>query len=98
MKKAVLMILTSVMCLLMIGCGSRRVEYVCEGGKTFIVEYDRKGTQAILLLDERDLLLTNIVVEAGAKFSNGRFAVWTEEDRAQVEIGGVIMYQGQAKD
>ena len=98
MRKPGLIFLTSVMCLLLIGCGNRRVEYVCEGGKTFIVEYDRKGTQAILLLDQRDLLLTNIAVETGVKFSNGRFAVWTEDKRAQVEIGGVIMYEGQAKD
>ena len=69
----------------------QRAVYQCEGGKSFTVGFVDNGNSALLPIEGNSIKLSHVPSGSGARYSNGKTALWTKGDEAFVETNGKIV-------
>ncbi len=65
---------------------TRSVNYICDGGKTFLVEY-RSDRSVEATFGSKVLVLTPVEAASGATYSDGKATLNTQGDEAFVAVG-----------
>ncbi|MDF3931810.1 MliC family protein [Pseudomonas citronellolis] len=64
---------------------SRSVDYKCEDGRKFSVQYLNKGDNHLAVVpvsDASTLVFSNVISGSGAKYAAGQFVWWTKGEEA----------------
>ncbi|SDH92356.1 MliC family protein [Pseudomonas panipatensis] len=64
---------------------SRSVDYKCEDGRKFSVQYLNKGDNHLAVVpvsDSASLVFANVISASGAKYAAGQYIWWTKADQA----------------
>jgi membrane-bound inhibitor of C-type lysozyme len=67
------------------------VTYQCRGDRAFSARYSNR--QAELQLDNRSLLLSQVVSGSGARYSNGETTLYLKGNNASIEENGNVLYE-----
>jgi membrane-bound inhibitor of C-type lysozyme len=67
------------------------LEYRCEGGQGFTVEFDNQAHHALLTMNGQTLKLPQALSGSGARYSDGRTTLWIKGDGGFVEVDGQII-------
>lgn len=61
--------------------------YKCDGNKQLVVRYLDGGKSAMVILPEREFRLDQVPAASGARYSNGRTTLSTQDKEAYVDDG-----------
>lgn len=69
------------------GCqaDTRSVDYKCENGRKFTVQYLNKGDNSLAVVpvsDNSTLVFSNVISASGAKYAAGQYIWWTKGEEA----------------
>ena len=64
---------------------TRSVDYKCENGRKFTVQYLNKGDNSLAVVpvsDNSTLVFSNVISASGAKYAAGQYIWWTKGEEA----------------
>jgi membrane-bound inhibitor of C-type lysozyme len=69
-----------------------RIAYQCGGGKVLPVERSADGRQALVHVEGRAVLLARADSAAQERYSNGKYSLYLDGERAMLESTGRVLY------
>ena len=78
---------------IVLGCSSDKafksgVTYICEGGRSFVLELYENVDIAFLTLPEKRFYLHRMPSASGVKYSDGNTTLWIKGQNASVKVEG----------
>lgn len=69
-----------------------RIDYTCAGNKVMQIERAPDARSAAVLLDAKAVVLPRAASAAQEKYSNGRYSLYLDGQRAMLEDDGVVLF------
>ena len=69
----------------------QRVEVTCQGGKSMVIDFVPAPRAARVSFDSTTVTLPQVSAASDAKFTDGRYTLYVNDQRAALEQTGVVL-------